>query len=107
MNGSRIFLDFPFKRDAIRALKYFLHILIQCLGKREVRYDMASSSVLGIMIALTLNKDFNFSRAIFENMKENLEKQTRKTYKFRVYSRFVKMIIDIQVENFPKEEKDV
>ncbi|KAM0053320.1 hypothetical protein Hdeb2414_s0007g00258361 [Helianthus debilis subsp. tardiflorus] len=87
--------------------KYLLHILIQCLGKRKAGYDTASSSILGMMTALTLNKDFNFSREVFENMKENLEKQTRMTYKFWMYPRFRQIIIDTQVENLPKEEKNM
>ncbi|KAJ0800124.1 hypothetical protein HanPI659440_Chr03g0099381 [Helianthus annuus] len=87
--------------------KFLSLVLIQCLGKRKAGYDMANTGILTMMTALTINKDFNFSRMIFENMKENIEQTTRKSYKFWMYLRFVQMFIDSQLEGLVKASDDI
>ncbi|KAM0010763.1 hypothetical protein Hdeb2414_s0070g00773021 [Helianthus debilis subsp. tardiflorus] len=86
--------------------RYLLLVLIQCLGKRKAGYDVANG-ILTMMTTLTLNKDFNFSKMIFENMKENVKKTTHKSYKFWMYPRFLQMIIDSQLVGLVKEKEDV
>ncbi|KAF5796088.1 hypothetical protein HanRHA438_Chr08g0359471 [Helianthus annuus] len=54
--------------------KFLLHVLIQCLSNRRSRYDMASNDLIGLMVALVLNKPFNISKYLFSNMKENLRR---------------------------------
>ncbi|KAJ0697030.1 hypothetical protein HanLR1_Chr10g0364121 [Helianthus annuus] len=54
--------------------KFLLHVLIQCLSNRRSGYDMASNDLIGLMVALVLNKPFNISKYLFSNMKENLRR---------------------------------
>ncbi|MFS7951480.1 hypothetical protein Hanom_Chr07g00595621 [Helianthus anomalus] len=52
--------------------KFLLHVMIQCLSNRRSGYDVADNDLVGLMVALVLNKPFNISKYIFANMKENL-----------------------------------
>ncbi|KAJ0480816.1 hypothetical protein HanIR_Chr13g0635881 [Helianthus annuus] len=54
--------------------KFLLHVLIQCLSNRRAGYDMAGNDLVGLMVALVLNKPFSISKFIYANMKENLKR---------------------------------
>ncbi|KAJ0818938.1 hypothetical protein HanLR1_Chr00c0281g0735231 [Helianthus annuus] len=45
--------------------KFLLHVLIQCLSNRRNGYDMANNGLIGLMVALVLNKPFNISKYIY------------------------------------------
>ncbi|KAJ0514197.1 hypothetical protein HanHA300_Chr10g0366851 [Helianthus annuus] len=89
--------------------KFLLHVLIQCLSNRRSGYDVANNDLVGLMVALILNKPFNISKYIFANMKENLRRTGSVTggSKFWMYPRFLQMIMNVQHPNLPKEDNDV
>ncbi|XP_035842121.1 uncharacterized protein LOC118488838 [Helianthus annuus] len=89
--------------------KFLLYVLIQCLSNRRSGYDMANYGLVGLMVALVLNKPFNISKYIFANMKENLRRTGSMTggSKFWMYPRFLQMIMNVQHPNLPKEDNDV
>ncbi|KAJ0606148.1 hypothetical protein HanHA300_Chr02g0070851 [Helianthus annuus] len=87
--------------------KFLLHILIQCLSNRRSGYDTASNDVIGLMVALVLNKPFNISNYLFSNMKENLRRTGASGHKFWMYPRFLQMIMNVQHPDLPKEANDV
>ncbi|KAJ0610258.1 hypothetical protein HanHA300_Chr01g0001841 [Helianthus annuus] len=60
------------KGDLPMRYKFLLHVLIQCLSNRRAGYDMAGNDLVGLMVALVLNKPFSISMYIFANMKENM-----------------------------------
>ncbi|KAJ0669349.1 hypothetical protein HanPI659440_Chr17g0700141 [Helianthus annuus] len=60
------------KGDLPLRYKFLLHVLIQCISNRRAGYDMACNDLVGLMVALVLNKPFNISKYIFANMKENM-----------------------------------
>ncbi|KAJ0539294.1 hypothetical protein HanHA300_Chr08g0284681 [Helianthus annuus] len=72
--------------------KFLLLILIQCLSNRRGGYDMASNDLVGLMVALVLNRLFSISKYIFANMKEYLEEQ---------------MSMNVQHPNLPKADNDI
>ncbi|MFS7986201.1 hypothetical protein Hanom_Chr11g01007581 [Helianthus anomalus] len=39
--------------------KFLLHVFIQCLSNRRVGYDMTGNDLVGLMVALLLNKLFS------------------------------------------------
>ncbi|KAF5793403.1 hypothetical protein HanRHA438_Chr09g0429291 [Helianthus annuus] len=86
--------------------KFLLHILIQCLSNRRSGYDMASNDLVGMMVALVLNKQFSISN-IFANMKENLGRTGVSGNKFWMYLRFLQMIMNVQHPNLLKADNDV
>ncbi|MFS7992579.1 hypothetical protein Hanom_Chr12g01083971 [Helianthus anomalus] len=92
--------------------KFLLHILIHCLSNKRSGYDLSPIDLTGLFTALILNKPFNISRYIFDNLKENarrpLPSATQRTStKFWLYPRFLQMIIDDQIPDLPKAEADM
>ncbi|KAF5789189.1 hypothetical protein HanXRQr2_Chr09g0368181 [Helianthus annuus] len=87
--------------------KFRLHILIQCLSNQRSGYDMAINDLVGMMVALVLNKPFNISKYIFANMKENLGRTVVGGSMFWMYARFLQMIMNVQHPNLPKADNDV
>ncbi|KAJ0881023.1 hypothetical protein HanRHA438_Chr10g0469721 [Helianthus annuus] len=93
--------------------KFLLHILIHCLSNKRSGYDLSPIELTGLFTALILNKPFNISRYIFDNLKENdrrpLPSATQRTStKFWLYPRFLQMMmIDDQIPDLPKAEADV
>ncbi|KAJ0860478.1 hypothetical protein HanRHA438_Chr13g0624121 [Helianthus annuus] len=70
-------------------------------------YDMANNDLVGLMVALVLNKPFSISKYIFANMKENLGRTGVGGSKFWMYPRFLQMIMNVQHPNLPKIDNDV
>ncbi|MFS7974844.1 hypothetical protein Hanom_Chr10g00873551 [Helianthus anomalus] len=70
--------------------KLLLHVLIQCLSNRQGGYDMASNDLVGLMVALVLNKPLSISKYLFSNMKENLGRTGASGNKFWMYPRSCK-----------------
>ncbi|KAJ0854026.1 hypothetical protein HanRHA438_Chr14g0657961 [Helianthus annuus] len=92
--------------------KFLLHILIQCLSNKRSGYDLSPIDLTGLFTALILNKLFNISRYIFDNLKENAQRPLpsatqRTSTKFWLYPRFLQMMIDDQIPDLPKAEADV
>ncbi|KAM0033808.1 hypothetical protein Hdeb2414_s0016g00490221 [Helianthus debilis subsp. tardiflorus] len=91
--------------------KFLLHILIHCLSNKRSGYDLSPVDLTGLFTALILNKPFNISRYIFNNLKENarrpLPSATQRTNtKFWLYPRFLQMMIDSRIPDLPKDEAD-
>ncbi|KAJ0714740.1 hypothetical protein HanPI659440_Chr13g0492841 [Helianthus annuus] len=88
---------------------FLLHVLIQRLSNHQSGYNMANNDLVGLMVALVLNKLFNISKYIFANMKENLGRTGSVTggSKFWMYPRFLQMIMNVQHPDLPKEDNDI
>ncbi|KAM0046860.1 hypothetical protein Hdeb2414_s0009g00321541 [Helianthus debilis subsp. tardiflorus] len=67
---SDIFSSQINKGDLPMRYKFVLHVLIQCISNRRAGYDMAGNDLVGLMVALGLNKSFSISKFIYANMKE-------------------------------------
>ncbi|KAJ0704588.1 hypothetical protein HanPI659440_Chr14g0564331 [Helianthus annuus] len=90
--------------------KFLLHVLIQCLGKnRAGGYDMTGFDLIGLMVALVLNKPFSISKLLFAYMKDNLQRTRSRTTgkKFWIYPRFVQMVMNTQHPDLPKADTDI
>ncbi|KAF5814225.1 hypothetical protein HanXRQr2_Chr03g0108651 [Helianthus annuus] len=89
--------------------KFLLHVLIQCLSNRRASYDMTGNDLVGLMVALVLNKPFSISMYIYANMKENMKRTGARTTgnKFWMYPRFLQMIMNVQHPNLPKADNDI
>ncbi|KAM0054970.1 hypothetical protein Hdeb2414_s0006g00200731 [Helianthus debilis subsp. tardiflorus] len=77
---------------------------MKCIG-----YDMAGNDLVGLMVALVLNKPFSVSKYIFANMKENMTRTGSRITgnKFLMYPRFLQMIMNVQHPNLPKADNDI
>ncbi|MFS7977339.1 hypothetical protein Hanom_Chr10g00902871 [Helianthus anomalus] len=89
--------------------KFLLHVLIQCLSKSRAGYDMAGNDLIGVIVTLVLNKLFSISKFIYANMKENLRRTGSRMSgnKFRMYPKFMQMIMNVQHPNLPKADNDI
>ncbi|KAJ0670295.1 hypothetical protein HanOQP8_Chr13g0472551 [Helianthus annuus] len=89
--------------------KFLLYVLIQCLRKSRAGYDRAGNDLVGLMVALILNKPFSISQFIFINKKDNLRRTGTRTSgnKFWMYPRFMQIIMNVQHPDLPKATNDI
>ncbi|GJV65573.1 hypothetical protein Tco_1476401 [Tanacetum coccineum] len=53
--------------------KFLIHTILQCLSAKTTSWNEFSSTMASAIICLATNKNFNFSKYIFDNMVKNLE----------------------------------
>ncbi|KAJ0532557.1 hypothetical protein HanOQP8_Chr09g0309771 [Helianthus annuus] len=93
-----------FKRSFSKAYRYLMHCLVHSLSHRKGAYDEVSDYIMNIVVSLVLNRKYNISQVIFDNMKENCEAETD-TY--IMYPRFIMMILNDKIKDLPKDSNDV
>ncbi|KAD3640513.1 hypothetical protein E3N88_29736 [Mikania micrantha] len=76
--------------------KFLAHVLLHCLSMRKGTFDELRDLMRSALVALILNKPFNFSGMIFRYMCDNI---TKAKDRFYMFPRFVQMLID---ERFPE-----
>lgn len=83
-----------------------MHLLIVCLYARKGGFDGIGQSLQSVMVALTLNKPYNFSSYIFQAMKTNTLASpipNKNIRKFLLFPRFVQLFLNAQVPNLPTD----
>ncbi|KAJ0592359.1 hypothetical protein HanHA300_Chr03g0084141 [Helianthus annuus] len=80
--------------------KFLIHSVLHALSHRKGGYDVMRDYQMNMVIALMLNKKYNFSKIVFHYMAENITSKS-KTW---IYPRFIQMILD---NAYPDLEKDV
>ncbi|GJR73909.1 hypothetical protein Tco_0086274 [Tanacetum coccineum] len=74
--------------------KFLIHTVLQCLSPKTTAWNEFSSTMASAIICLATNQKFNFSKFIFESMVKNLDNVGN----FLMYSRFVQVFLDKQLE---------
>ena len=74
-----------------------MHVLIVCLSARKAGLDDIGQTMQYAMVALVLNKPYNFSRYIFSSMANNISSPQ----KFLMFPRFVQLLMNAQVADLP------
>ena len=85
--------------------KYLAHVMLHCLGPVRGGFDKMRESLQCAMVALVLNRPFNFSEMTYIYLKENVT--TKKKKKFMRIPRFLQQIFDVQQPELPKDSNDV
>ncbi|GKA60272.1 hypothetical protein Tco_0759679, partial [Tanacetum coccineum] len=80
--------------------KFIIHTILQCLSAKTTSWNEFSSTMASAIICLATNKNFNFSKYIFDNMLKNLEGGV----KFHMCPRFVQVFMDKQVEGMSRHK---
>ncbi|GKA11072.1 hypothetical protein Tco_0690505 [Tanacetum coccineum] len=80
--------------------KFLIHTILQCLSAKTTAWNEFSSTMASAIICLATNQKFNFSKYIFDHMMKNLEGEV----KFLMYTRFVQVFLDKQVERMSKHK---
>lgn len=69
-----------------------MHLLVQCISNKSGGWDQFSTQLGCGIVCLSKGLTYNFSKFMFDNMIENIEKQK---HKFLMYHRFLQIILDI------------
>ncbi|GKB10009.1 hypothetical protein Tco_0843932, partial [Tanacetum coccineum] len=80
--------------------KFLIHTILQCLSAKTTSWNEFSSTMASAIICLATNKNFNFSKYIFDNMVKNLKGGV----KFLLYPRFVQVFLDKQVKGMSRHK---
>ncbi|GKD84903.1 hypothetical protein Tco_1356057, partial [Tanacetum coccineum] len=80
--------------------KFLIHTILQCLSAKTTSWNEFSSTMASAIICLATNQKCNLSKYIFDNMVKNLDGGI----KFLMYSRFVQVFLDKQVEGMSKHK---
>ncbi|KAM0012474.1 hypothetical protein Hdeb2414_s0052g00752461 [Helianthus debilis subsp. tardiflorus] len=89
------------KSKFCRPHKFLVHCVIHALPHRKGAYDESSDYIMNIITCLVLNRPYNISQVIFNHMLDNIKGE-----KYVMYPRFVKMLLDDQILNLPKDPSD-
>ena len=78
--------------------RFLMHMLIVCLSARKAGLDGIGQTMQSAMVALVLNKPYNFSRYVFSSMANNISSPQ---HKFLMFPRFVQLLMNAQVADLP------
>ncbi|KAF5789479.1 putative transcription factor/ chromatin remodeling BED-type(Zn) family [Helianthus annuus] len=92
------------KSSISRPYKFLMHVVIHAFGHtRKSGYDIALDYIMCMIVALTLNLPYNFSKVIFTQMKDNLTPNGW----LLMYPRFVQMLLNHLLPNLEKKDDDL
>ncbi|GJS45456.1 putative ribonuclease H-like domain-containing protein [Tanacetum coccineum] len=77
-----------------------IFVELERIGAKTTSWNEFSSTMASAIICLATNKNFNFSKYIFDNMVKNLEGGVN----FLMYPRFVQVFLDKQVEGMSRHK---
>ncbi|GJV08114.1 hypothetical protein Tco_1345770 [Tanacetum coccineum] len=77
---------------------FLIHTILQCLSSMTTAWNKFSSTMTSAIICLAINQKFNFSKYIFESMKNV-------SGKFLMYLRFVQVLLEKQLEGMSNHKR--
>lgn len=80
--------------------RFLAHSFVICISGRKTSVDDISLLNTGAIVALIMDLEFNFSRYVLNELKNNL--QGKRKDKFLMYPRFLQMIFD---SKYPELER--
>ena len=78
--------------------RFLKHVIIVCLSARKAGLDDIGQTMQSAMVALVLNKPYNFSRYVFSSMANNVSSPQ---HKFLMFPRFLQLMMNAQVPDLP------
>ncbi|KAI3827905.1 hypothetical protein L1987_01994 [Smallanthus sonchifolius] len=79
--------------------RYFMHVIIQCVSPRKAGTDGLKSALQATMVALTLNKRFNFALYVYREMVMQITPAEGQG--FLMYPHFIQMILNHLIPDLP------
>nr|GEU60775.1 hypothetical protein [Tanacetum cinerariifolium] len=73
--------------------KFLIHTILQCISEKRTSWNEFSSSMTSVVICLSTDKKFNFSKYIFNSLMRNVDSST----KVYMYPQFLQLMIRAQV----------
>ncbi|KAI3820081.1 hypothetical protein L1987_13937 [Smallanthus sonchifolius] len=96
--GARDYASYK-KMWVLDQWRYFAHVMIMCISSRKAGKDAMGHDLAAAMVGLSLNRSYNFSRYVFKAINDQIN--TPERYRFLLYPRFVKLLIDDALPNLP------
>ncbi|GKF48222.1 hypothetical protein Tco_0141473, partial [Tanacetum coccineum] len=81
--------------------RFLIHNILHCLSPKKTAWEQFSSNIATTVICLATNRNFNFSRLIFEHMVSNISSP----HKFLMYPRFIQICLDMQRKQLQQHSK--
>ncbi|GJT08041.1 putative ribonuclease H-like domain-containing protein [Tanacetum coccineum] len=82
--------------------KFLIHTILQCLSAKTTAWNEFSSTMVSVIIYLTTNQKFNFSKYIFESLVKNLENVSGNS---EVSKLFVQVFLEKQLEGMSNHKR--
>ncbi|KAI3827813.1 hypothetical protein L1987_01898 [Smallanthus sonchifolius] len=80
--------------------RYFMHVIIQCISPRKAGTDGLKMALQTAMVALMLNKRFNFALYFYREMVMQINPAEGQG--FLMYPRFIQMILNHLIPDLPQ-----
>ncbi|GJS26216.1 putative ribonuclease H-like domain-containing protein [Tanacetum coccineum] len=77
--------------------RFLFHTMNHCLSSKSTSWDQIPTNIATVVICLTSNQKYNFSKLIFDGMLRHLDAKK----KFVMYPRFISIFLDKQLANVP------
>ncbi|KAI3815598.1 hypothetical protein L1987_15272 [Smallanthus sonchifolius] len=90
----------PRKGGLVGEWRYFMHVIIQCITPRKAGTDGLKMALQTAMVALTLNKRFNFPLYFYREMVMQINPAEGQG--FLMYPRFIQLILDHLIPDLPQ-----
>ncbi|KAI3813612.1 hypothetical protein L1987_18340 [Smallanthus sonchifolius] len=88
------------KGGLVEQWRYFMHVIIQCLSPRKSGTDGLNTSLQSAMVALTLNRGFNFAHYFYKEIVAQINPLAGQ--EFPMYPGFLQMILNHLIPNLPQ-----
>ncbi|GKA97345.1 hypothetical protein Tco_0825239, partial [Tanacetum coccineum] len=82
--------------------KFLIHTILQCLSPKSTAWNEFSSNIAIAIICLANNRQFNFSKMIFNGMIKNLDNTLKK---FLMYPRFIQLFLNKNIKELKVYKK--
>ncbi|KAM0024033.1 hypothetical protein Hdeb2414_s0022g00611041 [Helianthus debilis subsp. tardiflorus] len=89
------------KSKFCRPYKFLVRCVVHALLHRKGAYDEMSDCIMNIITCLVLNRPYDISQVLFDHMIDNIKGE-----KYIMYPRFIQMLLNDQVPNFPNDPAD-
>ncbi|GJV57583.1 hypothetical protein Tco_1458588 [Tanacetum coccineum] len=76
---------------------FLFHTMNHCISSKSTSWDQIPTNIATVVICLTSNQKYNFSKLIFDGMLRHLDAKK----KFVMYPRFISIFLDKQLMNVP------
>ncbi|GJX40143.1 putative ribonuclease H-like domain-containing protein [Tanacetum coccineum] len=77
--------------------RFLFHTMNHCLSSKSTSWDQIPTNIATVVICLTSNQKYNFSKLNFDGMIRHLDAKK----KFVMYPRFISIFLDKQLANVP------
>ncbi|MFS7911637.1 hypothetical protein Hanom_Chr02g00120471 [Helianthus anomalus] len=91
-----------YKRNFSEAYRYLMNCMVHSMAHRKGAYDEVADYIMNFITSIVLNRKYNISQVRFEYLKDCRNELD----KYIMLPRFIMMIINDKIKDFPKDSED-